>query len=118
MTSRCTVRRKAGGKTVVDGFEEDFTWTTVYTDLPVRVSSGRGAPASRQQSSGGINVEVPIRTASFPYDTDDLSDGDLVEVTDGDTEGLVFRIVDADPQDQATARRVQIIGTDRPGEWV
>jgi hypothetical protein len=117
MASRCNVRRKTGAKTVVGGFEVP-AWATIHADLEVKVGGANaGSSQSRKIDAGGVDVEVPVRVASFPAGTNDLRDGDLVEIVSGDTEGLVLRIVEADPKDWATARRVQVIGATRPGEW-
>ena len=117
MTSRCTIRRKGGPAVVVDGFKVP-AWTTVHTDLPVRIGgASRGASSARRDDSAGAEVEVPVRTAHFPATTTGLADGDYIEVTSGESPGLVLRIVEATWKDQATARRVPVVGVVRPKEW-
>lgn len=118
MTSACTIRRKTGAFTVVDG-QKVPTWTAVYTSLPCRIGGANtGSSGFRSVAADiGGGASVPVRVASLPHDTDDLKDGDLLEVTSGDTSGLVFRLLEVDPQDQATARRVPVVGAPRPTEW-
>lgn len=117
MTSRCTVRRKAGTFSVVDGLKVP-NWTVVHTDLPVRIAgTSRGAATSRRQDIGGTEIEVAVRQAKFPADTADLADSDYIEITAGENTGLILRIIEATWQDGATARRVPVVGVVRPKEW-
>lgn len=117
MTSTCNVRRKTGATALVGGFKV-ATWETVHSAIACRVAGANsGSSQSRTVSTGAADVAVPVRVVSFAYDTTDLRDGDLIELTAGDTDNLVLRIVEADPQDQATARRVLAVGTTRPAEW-
>ena len=117
MTSRCTVRRKTGGTTVEDGFTVP-EWADVYTDLPLRLGgSPQGSSGYRSVTPGSADLQVPLRVAHFPASTTDLADDDLVLITEGENAGLVLRVIEADWQDQATARRVPVIGTEPPEEW-
>ncbi|MGH3996681.1 MAG: DUF6093 family protein [Pseudonocardiaceae bacterium] len=114
MTSRCTVRRKTG-----ETPEGEIVWTDVYTDLPVRLAGTiRGQSQARRVETAGVEFEIAMRTANFPASTDNLRDNDLAEITSGDNAGVVLRIVEADWQDQSTARRVPVVATLRPEEWV
>jgi hypothetical protein len=113
MTSRCTIRRKAG-----ETPEGETVWADVHTALPFRLAGIiRGAAQSRRIETAGVDFEIAMRTAHFPVSTDDLRDNDLIEVTSGDNAGMVLRIVEADFQDQSTARRVPVVATSRPEEW-
>ncbi|TQK73366.1 hypothetical protein FBY23_5198 [Nocardioides sp. SLBN-35] len=117
MTSRCIVRRKTGAFEVVDGFKMP-TWATIHTDLPVRLAGSRGGTASsRVRDLAGAEIQSPVREAHVPEATDDLADGDLIEITAGENTGVVLRIVEATWQDQATARRLPVVGEARPKEW-
>jgi hypothetical protein len=118
MESTVAVMRKTGGKTTgADGFEVD-EWATVYAAADFRLGgANQGSTGSRTLNVGGVDVQVGVRVGNFAYDTTDLADGDLIEVTAGENDGLVLRIVEADWQDQATARRVPVVATERPGEW-
>jgi hypothetical protein len=117
MTSRCTVRRKTDETTVDDGFEVPV-WDEVYVDLPVRLAGIiSGAGQSRRVTTAGVEYETALRTAHVPASTTDLRDNDLLEITSGENAGLVLRIVEADWQDQATARRLPVVATSRPEEW-
>lgn len=117
MTSRCAIMRKTGATTTVSGLEVP-EWATVDADSPVRVAgTSENAAPSRDLGVNGIEGQVARRELHLPYDIADLADGDLVEITSGDCAGLVFRVVEADWQDQATARRVPVDATQRPGEW-
>jgi len=117
MTSTCNVRRKTGATTLVGGFKVPV-WATIHAAVNVRIGGAHsGSAQSRRLEVAGVGVEVPVRVASFAYDLTDLRDGDLIEMLSGDTDDLMFRIVEVDPQDQATARRAQVVGTTRPEEW-
>lgn len=114
MLSRCTIRRKTAGSDA-NGFP---IWDVIHTALPLRLAGiARGQSQSRRVQTGAIEFEVAMRTANFPADTSDLRDGDLVDITSGDSTGMVLRIVEADWADQSTARRVPVVATGRPEEW-
>lgn len=116
--SDATVRRvDPDNPSVVDGIEIDG-WTDVYTDLPMRLGgSNRGGAGTRTVTIGETEVQLAVRVASFPAATTNLRDGDLVDITAGENDGVVLRIVEASWQDQATARRVPVIEAQRPAEW-
>lgn len=118
MTSRVTVMRSTGGTTTgSDGFQVP-EWATVATDLPFRLGgSPQGSSGYRTLTVGSAEVQVPVRIGHFPASTTGLADNDLILVTAGENAGIVLRIVEADWQDQATARRVPVVGTERPEEW-
>lgn len=117
--STATVRRKTGR--IVqdeDTGRQSPVWLDLHTDLPCRISAAtRGASPSHTIDRSDVQVEESARVISFPAATTGLVDGDLVDVTAGENAGLVFRIVEADWKDQATARRVPVIGEQRPKEW-
>lgn len=120
MTSRCTIRRidpddprTTGG----DGFDGD-NWVVVAQDVPCRMAgAARGGTGARRQTVGTVEIEAALRVLHLPASTTGLADGDVVEVTAGDTAGLVARLVDVEWQDQATARRVSAVEIQRPSEW-
>ena len=113
MLSRCTIRRKTG-----ETAEGENVWTDVYTALPMRLAGTiRGQSQSRRTQTAGVEFETAMRTANFPAATSNLQDGDLVDITSGENAGVVLRIVEADWQDQATARRLPVVETLRPEEW-
>lgn len=113
MLSRCTIRRKTGEDT-----EGENVWADVYTALPMRLAGTiRGQSQSRRTQTAGVEYETAMRTANFPATTSNLQDGDLVDITSGENAGVVLRIVEADWQDQATARRLPVVETLRPEEW-
>lgn len=117
MTSRAAVMRPTGDTTTVGGFEVT-EWAAIHTDLPLRVGgSDRGGSGFRRLTVGESETQVAVRVASFPAGTDDIADGDLIEVTSGECVGLVLRILESTPQDQATARRVPVVEEQRPEEW-
>lgn len=108
MLSRCTIRRKT----------TTTTWSTTYTNLPLRlVVEGGGSAPSRKVQTAGVEFQVAARVAHLPATTSDIRDGDLIEITAGENAGLVLRVVEATWQDQATARRVPVMATQRPEEW-
>lgn len=118
MLSRCTVHRKTGDTTTdADGWEVP-EWAAVYTNLRLRLGgTPQGGAGFRRVTVGDVEVDLAVRVASLPASTDDLIDGDLIEVTSGENSGVVLRIVEASWQDQATARRVPVVETQRPSEW-
>lgn len=118
MLSRANIRRKTGEMTTDDRGLEVPEWVTVYANLPCRIS-GMAANTSpyRTVNIGGATMEVAARVAHFPHDTTDLADGDLIEVTTGETAPSVWQIIEADAADQQTARRVPIVAAERPEGW-
>ncbi|GHJ59136.1 hypothetical protein NOK12_16540 [Nocardioides sp. OK12] len=92
-------------------------WEVTHDDLPCRIGGSRNAATSRTVNIGGVELQLALRIAHLPASTDNLHDGDLIDVTSGENEGAVFRIVEADFQDQATARRLPVIADVRPEEW-
>lgn len=120
MKSRCTIGRKAGAPVPDEatGFDV-FSWTKIHVDLPTRL-----AGASRDSAgwgidtrAGGVQESVAERIQHFPWDTADLQDGDVVEITAGDNAGLFFQITEATAKDQATARRVPVKQVPKPEGW-
>lgn len=120
MTSRCTAKRKDNEADPVSdahGFESQ-PWTVLEVDLPIRVGGyQRGASGSRAVTSGGVEVELATRVAHLPAVTTGLRDGDIIEVTSGENEGLFLRVVEATFQDQATARRLPVLEVAEPEGW-
>lgn len=119
MVSRAKVRRKTGknAQNPTTG-REDPVWTVEHTDLPFRLGgSPRGYSPTRTLRVAGVEREVAVRVGNMPFFTDNLRDGDLIEITAGENAGLVVQIVEATGQDQATARRVPVFEVQRPSEW-
>jgi hypothetical protein len=117
MTSTCTVMRPGGTTTDADGYEVP-EWAPVHTDLPCRLGGAdQGGSGTRTTSIGGAEVQLASRVLSVPADTTGLTDGDLVEMTGGENTGLVLRVLEVAFQDQATARRLPVVETQRPEEW-
>lgn len=118
MLSTVAVMRDTGTTTEdADGFQVPV-WATVYASTPFRLGgSNQGSTGTRAVTVGTTELQLAVRTGHFPFDTDLLQDGDLIDVTAGENAGLVLRIVEADPQDQATARRVPVVAVQRPEEW-
>lgn len=119
MTSRVTIRRKTGAWTQdEDTGEEIPTWADVYTELPFRLAGAyHGDAVTRRVTIGDQEFQQAVRTGHMPADTDDLQDGDLIDITSGENADRALQIVEATWQDQATARRVPVIEVDRPEEW-
>jgi hypothetical protein len=116
--SDCVVRRKTG-RTVQDedtGLEVP-EWADVHTG-PTRL---KGTPANFSPSQSlelpGGELQVGQRTAHFPVSVTGLRDDDWIDVTAGENEGTVWRIVEADFADQQTARRLPVVAEQRPAEW-
>lgn len=114
MTSRVTVRRRTGRTAQDEGTGEEVpVWDDVYTALPFRLVGG----STHTVTIGGVEFQEATGRGDMPADTDDLADGDLIEVTAGEWVGTVLRIVEAVKGDQRTARRVPVAETTRPEEW-
>lgn len=117
MVSRVTIRRTAASTVDGAGFEVPG-WTVVATDVPFRLGgSEQGGAGTRTVNVGGVDVQVATRVGSFPASQSNLKDGDYLDVTEGESAGLVLRVVEATWQDQATARRVPVLEVQRPEEW-
>lgn len=99
-------------------------WQTLAVNVPLRV---RAATSSRTQSVPGGDVQNARPMASIPLAIDWLDDvpaadrehrdGDFIDVTAGDTAGVVLKIGESDPTDQTTARRFPVEAVARPEEW-
>lgn len=114
MTSRATVHRKGEKVPQDEGTGlEGSSWSAAITDSPFRLGRGTG---QRAVTIGGAEVTLALRVGHFPAGTV-LYDGDLIEVTEGENAGTVWRVVEGDWADQQTALRVPIVATDRPAEW-
>jgi hypothetical protein len=114
MTSTCTIGHKSGTSTT--GGLKKPSWSK-STGVPIRLGGANaGSSGSRTVDIDGAPVEVPIRVASFPIGTA-LEDGWIIEITSGDNAGRFYRVVEAGGKDQATALRMQVVGTERPDGW-
>lgn len=119
MLSVVTVRRDTGNTAQDEETGSEVpVWDDVYSGVPFRLGgSNQGSTGSRTVETPGGKVTLAVRTGHFPHDFDELRDGDLIDVTAGECAGLVLRIVEATFQDQATARRVQVVEVGRPEGW-
>jgi hypothetical protein len=117
MTSRCTIRRKTGNMVLDADNQQVPEWETVHTDLRVRIATVQGAARSRTQSPGDAEIERATPRLDFPASTSDLADSDHVEIDSGENAGRVYRLIESDWSDQATARRVPVMAVERPTEW-
>lgn len=116
--STVSVWRKTGGITTdADGYEVP-EWAIELAEVPCRIGSDKGASQSRTVSTPGGDVTLAVRVAHMPVSVDNLSDGDLLEVTAGRLIGSIWQVVEADDADQQTARRVPVVATERPGGWL
>jgi hypothetical protein len=119
MTSTVAVMRKTGGTTTDANGYEVPEWATVYAASPFRLGGANaGSAGTRTVTVGSTEMQLAVRTGHFPATAVLLADGDLIEITSGENAGLVLQIIEADWQDQATARRVPVVSTKRPEEWV
>lgn len=118
MTSTADVRRRTGVMAQdPDTGREYPVWTVVHAAIPLRVGTTAPSTQTVQTSIPGGTVNRALLTAHFPASTTDLRDGDLIEVTAGETAGLVLEILESDPSDQKTARRVSVRSVQRPERW-
>ena len=114
MTSRVDIYRKTDDTTTTDanGWEIPV-WEVVAYDVPFRLVGGD----TRAVTVGGVTFQEATARGDMPWDTTDLEDNDLLDVTSGEWVGSVFRVVEAVKGDQRTARRVPVAEVSRPGEW-
>lgn len=117
MASRCTVRRQTGNMVTDADNQQVPEWEVIHTDLPVRIATAQSAAQSRTQSPGEAEIERATPRLDFPASTSDLADNDHVEIDSGENAGRVYRIVESDWSDQATARRCPVMAVERPSEW-
>lgn len=114
MTSTATVRRLTRQPSVNPTTGIQSTWTVVLTDTTGRVS-GRG---TRVEGEGGFAGQQASREWHAPIDTIDVwRDGDLIEVTDGENAGRIFRVLESVGADQRTACRLPVAEVARPTDW-
>lgn len=119
MLSRATIRRTTGRMTQDDDTGRQYpVWEVTHTALPVRVSnSAAGSGQTRQVTLPGGAVNLAVLTVHVPIATTNLRDGDHIEVTSGESAGLVLKLLEADWSDQKTARRLPVEAVQRPEEW-
>lgn len=117
MTSRCTIRRQTGNMVLDADNQQVPEWEVIYTDLPCRIASSPSAARSRTQRPGEAELERATPRLDFPASTSDLADNDHVEIDSGENAGRVYRLIESDWTDQATARRIPVMAVERPTEW-
>lgn len=114
MTSRATVwREDPANPVVVDGLEVPG-YVAEMSDLPGRLAANRGAGQTRTITIGQTEVQVAVREWHCPAGTVGLRNGDVLEVTAGDSAGTFLRVVEATSTDQATALRLPVVETQKP----
>lgn len=119
MTSRATIYRRTG-RTAQDETtgRQVPIWDVIHADVPFRLGgSDQGDSASRRQEIAGVEVQTAVRVGHLPSGTAGLSDGDWIDITDGENAGRAFSIVEVEWKDQATDRRVPLLAQNRPQEW-
>lgn len=118
MTSTATIRRKTGGSTTdADGYRVP-EWEVVHVELPCRFPSpGSGASGTRTVSTPAGETQVAARRWDCPALTDNLRDGDYIDVTAGRMAETVWHLIEVTPADQETARRCPVEQVERPSEW-
>lgn len=129
MESRCTLLRPTGRMDQDEDSGREYpVWQTLAVNVPLRVAGPpRSASPSRAESVPGGDVQTGRPIGSVPLVIEWLDDvpaadrehrdGDHIDVTAGETAGLVLSIVEADPTDQTTARRFTVEAVQRPEEW-
>lgn len=117
MTSTALVHRRTSTTTQdLDTGREYPVWSTVLQSQ-VRVSTSAPSVQTRTSSIPGGSVNLALLTVHFPAGTPRLNDGDLIEVTAGESAGLVLQVLESDPAEQKTAYRVSVQAVQRPEEW-
>lgn len=119
MTSRVNVYRRSGRQVGNESTgEQSPEWIPTHLDLRFRLDSGSSSDGgSRRVEIDGVTYELATAVGHFPALTDDLLDGDFIEVVSGECVGTVWSIVKAVRADQKTARRLPIVEESRPDEW-
>ncbi|WP_181312468.1 DUF6093 family protein [Nocardioides campestrisoli] len=111
-------RKGDAGQQNEDTGAQSPEWEPVHAGvLPFRLGGTRGAGQTRTVSTPAGDVQVALRTGSFPNEGPDLQDGDLIAIVAGERAGTFWSIVEADAADQQTARRVPVVAAQRPEEW-
>jgi hypothetical protein len=117
MTSRVTVGRRTGDTTDnADGMEVD-EWAPVHSGLPFRLSAGSAGAGYRTVRVGDAEIQVAVRIGHLPATTDNIHDGDLLLLTEGENEGLVLQVAEATGYDQGTALRLPVFEVSLPEGW-
>lgn len=121
MKSRVTIWRE-GGRVPQneDTGLESTGWNPVYTNYPFRLrrsSLAGSANGTRRVVIADIEYQMSIADGHFPIGTQ-LEDNDLIDITYGENEGTIWKVVEAEQQDQQTSVRVPIIQVKRPPELV
>ena len=89
------------------GHEEE-EWLLIHSG-PMRLAGVRGgASPSRNETPPGGELQVAQRIAHFPASTPTFDDGDLIEITAGESAGTTWRVIEAARADQQTAYRVPV----------
>ena len=119
MTSRANLRRETGlGDRDEDTGQRPRLFETTHTDLPGRLDAGHGhAGRTATHDVGGIELVRRVPEWHVPWGTQNVRQGDLIEVATGESAPLVLRIIDVPAGDQQTALRLPVEVTDRPWEW-
>lgn len=77
---------------------------------PLRLAGvSNGAPASRTVAAPGGESQTAQRVTHWPAQTATFEDGDLIEITAGESAGCVWRAIETDRADQQTAYRVPVV---------
>lgn len=105
MTSTVTIRRP--GTRDPSTFSEGAS--TVYSGPCRLAGSSGGLNASRSETVGGTEFQIATRTLHLPAGTAGLKDADVATIDEGECAGLVLRLLDVTPQDQATALRIACV---------
>ena len=117
MPSRATVRRRTGRTVKVDGYTQP-EWADVHVDIPFKLGgTSTGDGGTKAVTVAGVTFNQATAVGQLPWDTTNLADGYLIDITAGEWAGSVFQIVEAVKVDQRTARRVPVVEVPRPEEW-
>lgn len=108
--SDAVVRRRVPGGVIdpvagvrVPGYE-------IVHDGPMRLTAASSsAGPSRTVTVPGGEVTVAARRADWPASTPRFQDGDVIEITAGESTGTQWLVVEADSADQKTAYRVPVV---------
>ena len=113
MLTRCTIRRRTGRMAQDEDTGAEYpVWEIIAANVPLRLAG----ESTRTKSVPGGEIQTARRMAHLPVVTIP-ADGDYLEVTAGESAGLVLEVLEADWADQKTARRVPVEAVQRPEEW-
>lgn len=117
MTSRCTIRRKAGTSTDPDtGFTVPL-WEDVYVDLPCLVDWQSTSAHIDINVGGTVEMTRARRVLKVRHDATAARNHDVAEIKGGACDGVFFTMTNVVFADQKKQQEIPIVETSRPEGW-